>query len=123
MMKKVDVLVGLQFGSEGKGLIAGYLGNSGLYDTVVNCNMPNAGHTYKLESNLAPDPVNEDDHQFELTASGAGDGLAIFTPTEDDMDPDDDIVFYTLRETVATKTFTSVRGQIDFDPSVVDAGV
>ena len=43
-MKKVDIIVGLQFGSEGKGLIAGHLGQ--FYDTVVNVNMPNAGHTY-----------------------------------------------------------------------------
>jgi len=46
MTKKVDVLVGLQFGSEGKGLIAGHLARVKAYDTVVNVNMPNAGHTY-----------------------------------------------------------------------------
>ena len=45
-MNKVDVLIGMQFGSEGKGLIAGHLACSGKYDTVVNVNMPNAGHTY-----------------------------------------------------------------------------
>jgi len=45
-MNKVDVLIGMQFGSEGKGLIAGHLACSGRYDTVVNVNMPNAGHTY-----------------------------------------------------------------------------
>lgn len=45
-MKKVDILVGLQYGSEGKGLIAGHLAHTGFYDTVVNVNMPNAGHTY-----------------------------------------------------------------------------
>lgn len=44
MTKKVDITVGLQYGSEGKGLIAGHLGQH--YDTVVNVNMPNAGHTY-----------------------------------------------------------------------------
>lgn len=42
--KKVDVICGLQYGSEGKGLIAGHFGQH--YDTVVNVNMPNAGHTY-----------------------------------------------------------------------------
>lgn len=44
--KKVDVIVDLQFGSTGKGLIAGYLAEQNGYETVVNANMPNAGHTY-----------------------------------------------------------------------------
>lgn len=44
--KKVDMIVDLQFGSTGKGLIAGYLAETREYDTVVTCNMPNAGHTY-----------------------------------------------------------------------------
>jgi adenylosuccinate synthase len=46
MTKKVDVMFGMQFGSEGKGLIAGHLGMNGGYTHVVNVNMPNAGHTY-----------------------------------------------------------------------------
>jgi len=45
-MKKVDVIIDLQYGSTGKGLIAGYLGFHGNYDMVVNANMPNAGHTF-----------------------------------------------------------------------------
>lgn len=45
-MKKVDLIVDLQFGSTGKGLIAGYLGMEWKPDVVVNANMPNAGHTY-----------------------------------------------------------------------------
>lgn len=45
MNKKMDVLVDLQFGSTGKGLLAGYLSTRNGYDTVVSCNMPNAGHT------------------------------------------------------------------------------
>lgn len=44
--KKVDVIVDLQYGSTGKGLIAGYLAETVGYDTVVSANMPNAGHTY-----------------------------------------------------------------------------
>lgn len=44
--KKVDMIVDLQFGSTGKGLIAGWLAEQHGYDTVVTCNMPNAGHTY-----------------------------------------------------------------------------
>jgi adenylosuccinate synthase len=46
MNKKVDVIVDLQFGSTGKGLIAGYLAKRGGYDVVINANMPNAGHTF-----------------------------------------------------------------------------
>lgn len=46
-MKKCDVIVDLQFGSTGKGAIAGYLANrSGAYDVAVSANMPNAGHTF-----------------------------------------------------------------------------
>lgn len=45
-MKKVDMIVDLQFGSTGKGLIAGYLALRNKYDTVINANMPNAGHTF-----------------------------------------------------------------------------
>jgi len=45
-MKKVDVIIDLQYGSTGKGLIAGYMATHGKYDTVVNANMPNAGHTF-----------------------------------------------------------------------------
>jgi len=43
---KVDLIIDLQFGSTGKGLIAGYLGETGDYDTCISANMPNAGHTY-----------------------------------------------------------------------------
>ena len=45
-MKKVDLIIDLQFGSTGKGLIAGYLASNNDYDTVINANMPNAGHTF-----------------------------------------------------------------------------
>jgi len=43
---KVDLVLDLQFGSTGKGLICGYLGESGDHDTCITANMPNAGHTY-----------------------------------------------------------------------------
>lgn len=43
---KVDMIVDMQFGSTGKGLIAGYLAEKNKYDTVITANMPNAGHTY-----------------------------------------------------------------------------
>lgn len=45
-MKKVDLIVDMQYGSTGKGLIAGYLAEQNGYDTVINANMPNAGHTF-----------------------------------------------------------------------------
>lgn len=43
---RVDLLIDLQFGSTGKGLIAGFLGADEQYDTCITANMPNAGHTY-----------------------------------------------------------------------------
>lgn len=45
-MKKVDMIVDMQYGSTGKGLIAGYLAMKNEYDTIVNANMPNSGHTF-----------------------------------------------------------------------------
>jgi adenylosuccinate synthase len=45
-MKKVTLIVDLQFGSTGKGLIAGYIAERDNPDVVINANMPNAGHTY-----------------------------------------------------------------------------
>ncbi|MBT9158763.1 MAG: Adenylosuccinate synthetase [Dehalococcoidia bacterium] len=40
------VIIDLQFGSTGKGLISGYLAESDQPDTVVTAWAPNAGHTY-----------------------------------------------------------------------------
>lgn len=48
--KKVDVVVDLQFGSTGKGLLCDYLAATRNYDTVVNANLPNAGHTTVTET-------------------------------------------------------------------------
>ena len=45
-MNKVDMIIDLQFGSTGKGLIAGFLAEKRGHDVVINANMPNAGHTY-----------------------------------------------------------------------------
>ena len=45
-MKKVDMVIEMQFGSTGKGLIAGYLAEKYGHDVVLTANMPNAGHTY-----------------------------------------------------------------------------
>lgn len=49
MPKNTDMLIDLQYGSTGKGLVAGYLSYKSAdtvpYDVVVSANMPNAGHT------------------------------------------------------------------------------
>lgn len=45
-MSKADVIIDLQYGSTGKGLLAGYLAHERQYDIAVSANMPNAGHTY-----------------------------------------------------------------------------
>lgn len=45
-MKKCDMIIDLQYGSTGKGLIAGYMANEHNYDMTITANMPNAGHTY-----------------------------------------------------------------------------
>lgn len=44
-MSNVDVLVDLQFGSTGKGMLAGYLSREMDYGAAISVNMPNAGHT------------------------------------------------------------------------------
>jgi len=44
--KKVTMIVDLQYGSTGKGSIAGYLARREEADVVVSANMPNAGHTF-----------------------------------------------------------------------------
>ena len=46
MNKNVTLICDLQFGSTGKGLIAGYLAKREKFDTVVTAWMPNAGHTF-----------------------------------------------------------------------------
>ena len=46
MAKKADLVIDLQYGSTGKGLIAGFLAVKNKYDMVITANMPNAGHTF-----------------------------------------------------------------------------
>ena len=46
MKKNVTLICDLQFGSTGKGLIAGYLAERDQPDVVVTAWSPNAGHTY-----------------------------------------------------------------------------
>jgi adenylosuccinate synthase len=45
-MHNCDMVIDLQYGSTGKGLLAGYLAKRRHYDTVVCAFAPNAGHTY-----------------------------------------------------------------------------
>lgn len=51
-MKDVVMVVDLQFGSTGKGQIAGTIGRKWEPDTVVCANGPNAGHTYQWFAGL-----------------------------------------------------------------------
>lgn len=46
MTHKVDLVMDFQYGSTGKGLIAGYLAKREAYDTVLCAFATNAGHTY-----------------------------------------------------------------------------
>jgi adenylosuccinate synthase len=46
MAHKVDMVLDFQYGSTGKGLIAGYLAKRGNYDTSICSFATNAGHTY-----------------------------------------------------------------------------
>lgn len=46
MKRKVDIIIDLQYGSTGKGLIAGYLAERNKPDTLVTAWAANAGHTY-----------------------------------------------------------------------------
>lgn len=46
MNRKLDLIIDLQFGSTGKGLLAGYMAEKNNPDTVVTAWSANAGHTY-----------------------------------------------------------------------------
>lgn len=45
-MKTIDMVIDLQYGSTGKGLIAGWLAMNHGYDTIMTAWAPNAGHTF-----------------------------------------------------------------------------
>lgn len=45
-MKTIDMVVDLQYGSTGKGLLAGWLAKRYHYDTIMTAWAPNAGHTF-----------------------------------------------------------------------------
>jgi adenylosuccinate synthase len=46
MLKNIDLVIDCQFGSTGKGLLAGFLAETRAYDTIITAWAPNAGHTY-----------------------------------------------------------------------------
>jgi len=46
----VDIIVGGQFGSEGKGKMLSYLCKKDMYDVVVRCGGPNSGHTITINN-------------------------------------------------------------------------
>lgn len=46
MKRAIDMVMDLQYGSTGKGLLAGWLAQNGQYDTIMTAWAPNAGHTY-----------------------------------------------------------------------------
>lgn len=46
MTHKIDMILDFQYGSTGKGLIAGWLAKRGMYDTAICAFATNAGHTY-----------------------------------------------------------------------------
>lgn len=58
-MKDVVMVVDLQFGSTGKGQIAGTVGRKWQPDTVVCANGPNAGHTYKWWEGRNPEILHQ----------------------------------------------------------------
>lgn len=45
-MKSIDLVIDLQYGSTGKGLLAGYLASQKGHDTIMTAWGPNAGHTF-----------------------------------------------------------------------------
>jgi len=42
----IDLVIDLQYGSTGKGLLVGWLAENGNHDTIMTAWAPNAGHTY-----------------------------------------------------------------------------
>lgn len=76
-MRKADMIIDLQFGSTGKGLIAGYLAMDVEYDVVVTANMPNAGHTFidamgnRMVHKVLPNGIVSPDIIWALIGPGA----------------------------------------------------
>jgi|TARA_R100000789_G_scaffold100463_1_gene110809 adenylosuccinate synthase len=76
-VKKADMIIDLQFGSTGKGLLAGYLAEREKYDVVITANMPNAGHTFinaqgvKYIHHCLPNGIVSPDIQYVMLGPGA----------------------------------------------------
>jgi len=77
MKTKVDVVVDMQYGSTGKGAIAGYLAMKHNYDTVITANTPNSGHTFidengnKMIHKVLPNSVVGENVRHVLIGPGA----------------------------------------------------
>ena len=77
MGKKADLIIDLQYGSTGKGLIAGYMAVKNQYDMVVTANMPNAGHTFiddkgqKMVHKVLPNGVVSPKCEYAMIGPGA----------------------------------------------------
>ena len=77
MKAKVKLVVDLQYGSTGKGLIAGYIAEDWKPDVVVTANMPNAGHTYinkngrKWIHKVLPNGIVSPNLKYVLIGGGA----------------------------------------------------
>ena len=73
----VTMIVDLQYGSTGKGAIAGYLSTKNDYDTVISANMPNAGHTaydhngVKYVHKALPSGIFNNNIEFVMIGPGA----------------------------------------------------
>jgi adenylosuccinate synthase len=75
--RKVDLIVDMQFGSTGKGAIAGYLATKNKYDVVINANMPNAGHTFidskdqKMIHKVLPNGIVSPKCEYAMIGAGS----------------------------------------------------
>lgn len=74
---KVTLIVDLQFGSTGKGKVAGWWAETYSPDVVINANMPNAGHTYidrnghKYVHKVLPNGIVSMDLEFAMIGAGS----------------------------------------------------
>lgn len=92
----MDVIIDGQFGSTGKGLLAGYIANTNHYDIFVSSLSPNAGHTYRerggyrvMVKQLPVGGVLNKRSQIYLTAGSIISPAALLQEMEAyDVDPD-----------------------------------
>jgi adenylosuccinate synthase len=74
---RIDMIIDLQYGSTGKGLLAGLLAETYEHDVVVTCNMPNAGHTYidsrerKMIHKVLPNGIVSPNLKYVLIGPGS----------------------------------------------------